>query len=137
MKALPKNRSRPNGPRIPNGRPRPGGRLANFIAKQDSSNHPVYGDEMVYVSVEGQHPRKATIGRNDFLRITRDPDGPRLTGSRWWLDEDNMLRAFSLNERPFEHGILVAAALLNAKEGDTLALPADPFDLRLSQIKRV
>lgn len=91
----------------------------------------------MYVSVDGQHPRKAVLGLGDFLRITaRDPGGPWLTRTRWWLDDDNMLRAYSLHEKPMTHGVLVAAAVVGAKDGDTLELPADPFDVRLSQIKR-
>ncbi len=134
----PQTRSRRSGPHHPNpGKPRAGGRLERFLANHDTSNHPVIEDGLAYVSVEDQHPRKAVLGLRDFLRITaRDPGGPWLTRTRWWLDDDNMLRAYSLHEKPMAHGVLVAAAVLGAKEGDTLELPADPFDVRSSQIKR-
>ena len=134
---LTKNRSRLDGPRITNGRPRPGGALAHFISRQDTRNEPIFEDGLVYVSVEDQHPRKAILNRSDFLRITaRDPGGPRLTRTRWWLDEDGFIRAFSLHDQPMEHGTLVVAAILRAKDGDVLDVPADPFDLRPSQLKR-
>lgn len=117
---------------------RPGGRLERFIAQHYTRNHPIFEDGLAYVSVEGHLPRRAVLGHRDFLRITAwDPLGPRLTRTRWWLDEDNMLRAFSLHEKPMEHGVLVAAALLNASEGDVIEVPGDPFDLRLSQLRRV
>lgn len=120
------------------GRPRPGGRLDRFLARQDRTNEPIFEDGLVFVSVEGQHPRKAVLGESAYLRLTsRDPNGPRLTRSRWYLDEDNMLRAYSLHEKPFVAGVLVAAALLGAKEGDTIEIPADPFDVRVSQLRRV
>lgn len=120
------------------GKPRLGGRLHTFIAKHDTSNHPIFEDGLVYVSVEGQLLRRAVLGRSDFLCITaRDPFGPWLTRTRWWLDEHNMLRAYSLHEKPMAHGVLVAAAILNAKEGDVIEVPGNPFDLRLSQMRRV
>lgn len=120
------------------GRPRPGGRLDHFIGKRDTTNDPVFDDGLVYVSVEGQHPRKAVIGERDYLRITaRDPSGPRLTRTRWFLDDANMLRAYSLHEQPLTHGVLVAAAVLGAKDGDSIEMPADPFDVRVSQLRRL
>lgn len=132
------SQSRQGGPHIRNGKPRAGGRLANFIAKQDTSNHPIFEDGLVYVSVEGQHPRKAVLGEADYLRITsKAPGHPGLTRTRWWLDEDSMLRAYSLGEKHMAHGVLVVAAILGAKEGDTLEVPADPLDLRLSGLRRV
>lgn len=138
MKAV-TSRSRHNGPHTPTtGKPRPGGRLAKFMAAHDTSNLPIFEDGLVYVSVEGQHPRKAVLGAQDFLRITaRDPSGPWLTRTRWWLDEAGVLRAYSLHEKPMAHGVVVAAAVLGAKEGDVLETPADPLDVRLSQLKRV
>jgi hypothetical protein len=120
------------------GIPRHGGRLADFNAKRDTSNHPIIEDGLVYVSVEGHYPRKAVLGRTDFLRITaRDPSGPWLTRTRWWLDEDNMLRAFSLHEKPMVHGVLVAAAIVGASENDSIELSTNPFDVRRSQIRRL
>lgn len=117
---------------------RPGGRLERFIAQHDTRNHPIFEDGLAYVSVEGHLPRRAVLGHRDFLRITAwDPFGPWLTRTRWWLDENNMLRAFSLHEKPMAHGVLVAAALLNASVGDVIEVPGDPFDLRLSQLRRV
>ena len=132
-----KNRSRPHGPHITNGKPRPGGRLARFIATQDPKNAPIHEGDLVYVSVEGQHPRKAVLHAQDYRRLTQSHDGPKLTGSRWFLDEDGYLRAFSRLEKPYKHGLLVAAAILNAKAGDTLDLPADSLDCRLSSMKKV
>ena len=133
------SRTRSNRPHVPTtGRPSPGGRLAKFMAAHDTSNHPIFEDGLVYVSVEGQHPRKAVLGAQDFLRITaRDPSGPWLTRTRWWLDESGVLRAYSLHEKPMKHGVVVAAAILGAKEGDELETPADPLDVRLSQLKRL
>lgn len=131
------NRSRPNGPHITNGKPRPGGRLDNFIATQDLRNAPITEGDLAFVSVEGQHPRKAVLHRLDFDRLTKDLDGPRLTRSRWWLDEDGYLRAYSRNETPMQHGVLVAAAVLGVKAGDTIEMPSDPFDLRLGKLKKV
>jgi hypothetical protein len=120
------------------GAPRPGGRLAGFAARQDSRNAPVCESGLVYVSVEGQHPRKAVLGVSAYERITaRDPSGPWLTRTRWWLDEQGLLRAFSGHEQPMTHGVLVAAAVLGAHEGDTIETPADPFDLRLSVLRKV
>ncbi len=120
------------------GKPRLGGRLHNFIAQHDTSNHPIFEDGLAYVSVEGQLPRRAVLGLKDFLRITaRDPLGPWLTRTRWWLDDDNMLRAYSLHEKPLAHGVLVAAAILDAQEGDVIEFPGDPFDLRWSRMHRV
>ena len=136
MKAS-KNRSRLNGTHIINGKPRPGGRLDNFIQKQDPRTAPIHEGDFVYVSVDGEHPRKAVLHAQDFQRITKDRDGPRLTRSRWWLDEDGHLRAFSLHEKPFQHGVLVAAAVLGVKAGDTIEIPSDPLDLRLDQLQRV
>lgn len=113
-------------------------RLANFVAKYDPRNRPIFEGELVFVSVEGHHPRKAVLNVADFDRLTSDtPDGPRLTRTRWWLDEDNMLRAYSMNETPMQHGVLVAAAILSAEAGDVLEIPGDPFDLRLDGLRRV
>lgn len=131
------SRTRSNGPHITNGKPRPGGRLDNFTRKQDPRTAPVHEGDFVYVSVDGQHPRKAVLHAQDFLRITKDMDGPRLTRSRWWLDDDGYLRAFSLHQKPFQHGVLVAAAILGVKAGDTIEVPADPLDLRLDHMQRV
>lgn len=104
----------------------------------DPRNAPVHEDGLVYVSVDGHHPRKAVIDRSDFLRITaRDPAGPWLTRTRWFLGEDNMLRAYSLHEQPMTHGVLVAAAVLGAQEGACIEVPADPFDMRPSQLRHV
>ncbi|HWW27265.1 MAG TPA: hypothetical protein VNZ85_15385 [Caulobacter sp.] len=120
------------------GKPRLGGRLHNFIAKHDTSNHPIVEDGLTYVSVEGQLARRAVLWSQDFRRITaQDPLGPWLTKTRWWLDENNMLRAFSLHEKPMEHGLLVASAVLNAREGDVIEVPGDPFDLRRSSLRRL
>lgn len=112
------------------GRPRPGGILAA---------EPIEDDGLVYVSVEGQEHRRAVVGAQVFHRLTaRDPHGPWLTRTRWWLDEDGHMRAYSLHEtRPFAQGVLVAAAILGAVEGETIEVPADPFDLRLSSLRRV
>ncbi|WP_295978799.1 hypothetical protein [uncultured Variovorax sp.] len=116
--------------------PRLGNRLSNFLASRDSNNQPVFEDGLVYVSVEGQHPRKAILGEKDYLRITgRDCAGPWLTKTRWWMDEDNMLRAYSLHETPLQHGVLVAAAVVGAREGDSIEVSGDPFDVRRSQIR--
>jgi hypothetical protein len=35
------------------------------------------------------------------------------------------------------NGVLVAAAVLNAKEGECIEIPADPFDVRRSQLRRI
>lgn len=120
------------------GAPQRGGRLDNYLANRDTNTHPRFKDGLVYVSVEGLHPRKAIIAEADYQRITSaDQSGPRLTRSRWWLDDDNMLRAYSLHEKPMRHGLLVAAVLLDAKAGDCLELPADPLDLRRTEVMRV
>lgn len=120
------------------GTPRSGGRLAGFVARQDARNAPIYEDGLVYVSVEGQHPRKAVLGASVYERITaRDPSGPWLTRTRWWLDEQGFLRAFSGHEQPMTLGVLVAAAVLGADEGDTIETPVDPFDLRLSVLRKL
>ncbi len=133
------NRRRLSGPHISKSTPRQGGLLARFVTNQDPSLSAIFEDGLVYVSVEGQAPCRAILAESDFLRITaKEADGPWLTKTRWWLDDAGMLRAFSLHDKQkFVEGTLVAAAVLNAKEGDTLELPADPFDLRLSQIRRV
>lgn len=120
------------------GSPRPGGRLERYLAWQDNRNLPVFEDGLVYVSVEGHHPRKAVIGAGIFEALTGgDPHGPMLTRTRWFLDDQNMLRAFSRRESPMTHGVLVAAAVLGAEEGDCIEIPADPFDVRMSQLRRV
>jgi hypothetical protein len=123
---------------IRNGQPRPGGRLDSFIASQDPRNAPIIEGDLAFVSVEGEHPRKAVLHREDFQRLTKDPSGPRLTRSRWFLDGDGYLRAFSLHDKhKFVEGVLVAAAVLGVKTGDTIEIPADPFDLRLGKLKKV
>lgn len=133
------SRTRGNRPHITNGRPRPGGKLARFVANHDTSLHPIIEDGLAYVSVEGFKHRRAILGAGDFFRITaRDPGGPWLTRTRWWLDEDGHLRAFSLHDRErFAEGVLVAAAVLDAKAGDTIEVPSNPFDVRLSKLKRI
>ncbi len=125
--------------RLPStGRPRAGGIMANHIARHDTTHLPIFDDGLVYVGIDGDPSRRAVIGQRDFLRITaRDPLGPWLTRTRWWLDEDDMLRAFSLHDRPFTEGVLVAAAVLGAKEGDVIEVPGDPLDMRLSQLRRL
>ena len=117
---------------VPTGAPRDRGMLSNFIAKTNPHTAPVTEDGLVYVSVEGMHPRKAVLDAADFKRITGNKaDSPMLTRSRWWQDANGMLYAYTLRERSFEHGVLVAAAILNAREGDTIECAGDPFDLRL------
>lgn len=122
-----------------NGRPRPGGRLDRFVQRTDPNNAPVHEDGLTFVSVEGQHPRKAVIETQDFQRITsRYAGSPLLTRSRWFLDDAGMLRAYSGHEFPaLRHGVLVAAAVLGAQEGDAIEIPADPLDVRMSQLRRV
>lgn len=109
------------------GRPRRGGRLDGVIRGRDRSHDAIFENGMVYVSVEDQHPRRAVIDQQDFSRITAyDPSGPRLTRTRWFLDDDNMLRAYSLHEKPMAHGVLVAAAILGVSEGACIEVPAGP-----------
>lgn len=110
--------------------PRPGGRLAGFLAAQVAAV--IFEDGYAYVSIEGEPHRRAVLGCGAFKRITaNDPHGPRLTKTRWWLDEDGLLRAYSLHEdRPMSHGVLVAAAILGAEAGDDIEVPANPYDLR-------
>lgn len=118
--------------------PRATGLLAGFVASHDPNSHPVFEDGLVFVSVEGLHPRRAVLDELDYRRITtRDPDGAYLTRTRWWLDDDGLLRAYSLHEKPMQHGVLVAAAILGAKEADTIEVPSDPLDLRSSQLRVV
>jgi hypothetical protein len=125
-------------PFVATGTLRPGGKLDRFMAGRNTRNQPIFEDGLVYVSVEDQYPRRAVLSARDFLRITaRDPRGPWLTRTRWWLDEANLLRAFSLHERPMEHGVLVAAAILGAREGDAIDVPGDPLDVRRSRLKKV
>lgn len=116
-----------------NGRPRPGSMLANFAAQ------PREDDGLVYVSVEGHEHRRAVVGAQMFRRLTaRDPDGPWLTRTRWWLDDEGHMRAYSRHDaQPFSHGVLVAAAILGAVEGEAIEVPADPFDLRLASLRRL
>jgi hypothetical protein len=113
--------------------------LDRFIQASDPRHAPIHEDGLTYVSVEGHHPRKAVIDRRDFQRITSCHGGnPRLTRSRWFLDDTGMLRAYSGHEFPhMTHGVLVAAAVLGAQEGDSIEIPADPFDVRRSQLRRV
>ncbi len=120
------------------GKPRAGGIMANHIARHDTSKLPIFEDGLVYVGLDGDSSRRAVIRERDFLRITaRDLYGPWLTRTRWWLDEDDLLRAFSLHDRPFTEGLLVASAVLGAKEGDVIEVPGDPLDMRLSQLRRL
>lgn len=116
------------------GKPRPGGRLAKFkrIA-------PIYEGGLVFVTVQGYEHRRAVLTATVFARITgRDPYGPWLTQSRWWLDDEGHMRAYSHHEpQPSTEGVLVAAAILGAVEGETIEVPADPFDLRLSALRRL
>ncbi|WP_326540732.1 hypothetical protein [Pseudorhodoferax sp.] len=121
------------------GHARLGGRLDRFVQRIDSRNAPVHEDGLTFVSVEGQHPRKAVIDRRDFERITsRRSGGPHLTRSRWFLDDAGMLRAYSGHEFPnMTHGVLVAAAVLGVQEGACIDMPADPFDVRSSSLRRV
>jgi hypothetical protein len=116
----------------------PRGRLAAFVDKTDPRNRPVFEGGLVYVSVEGHHPRKAVLDTPDFLRITsRDGDGPQLTRTRWMLDSDGLIRAYSLRDKAISNGVLVASAILCAREGESIEVAADPFDLRLSGLKKV
>ncbi len=142
MSADHKTAPRSRGPHVVSrttGHPRPGGMLSNFIARQDSNTAPVTEDGLVYVSVEGMHPRKAVLDAMDFKRITSNNAGsPRLTRSRWWQDPDTgMLYAYSLRDRPMEQGVLVAAAILNADIGDTIEVSGDSLDLRLCKLKTI
>jgi hypothetical protein len=127
-------RSFMDGIKLPaNGTPRPGGMLALFQAE------PIEEDGLVYVSVEGQAHRRAVLGAATFRRLTaRDPYGPWLTRTRWWLDDEGNMRAYSRHDaQPFAHGVLVAAAILGADAGESIEVPADPFDLRLSSLRRL
>lgn len=113
------------------GQPRAGGRLSHSLYA------PSFRSGYVHVTVEGAE-RRAIVTIADFKRITaRDPFGPWLTQTRWWLDEDGFLRAFSMHDRPMTHGVLVASAILGAKEGDVIEVPADPLDMRLSSLRRI
>lgn len=118
--------------------PRATGLLAGFVASQNPDSHPVFEDGMVFVSVEGLHPRRAVLDELDYRRITsRDPGGAYLTRTRWWLDDEGLLRAYSLHEKPMQHGVLVAAAILAAATGDSIEMSSDPLDLRRSQLRKL
>jgi hypothetical protein len=115
------------------GTPAKGSLLDKFMNPPNPNNPPVYVDGLVYVSVEGQHPRKAILNAATFDRLTaRDPQGPWLTRTRWFLDDESgMLHAYTLrNGYPLAESVMVAAAILDAQEGDSIEAPADPFDLR-------
>lgn len=119
------------------GKPRPGGWLDGFrLAAQRA---PMIEGELAFVSVEGHEERRATLDARIFERLTaNDPYGPWLTRTRWWLDDEGNMRAYSLHDaRPFTHGVLVVAEILGAVEGETIEVPADPFDLRLSALRRL
>jgi hypothetical protein len=98
---------------------------------------PIMDGSWVHVHVRGHAQRRACVHIRDFVRLTRrDPTGPYLERWGWWVDEDGLMRAASRRDRDTSMGVLVAAVILGADVGDTLDVPADPFDLRASGMRK-
>jgi hypothetical protein len=99
---------------------------------------PIMDGAWVHVHVRGHAKRRACVHIRDFVRLTRrDPNGPFLERWGWWVDEDGLMRAASRRDPDTSMGVLVAAEILVAGEGDTLDVPADPFDLRAFGLHKI
>lgn len=89
---------------------------------------------IVMVPLDGQPDLKVRIREADYIRLT-NRQGIYLTRSRWYLD-DGMVRAMSRKEKPrMTEGLLVAALLCDAQEGDLLKIE-DPLILFPETIER-
>lgn len=85
----------------------------------------------------------ARLQRTSYGFVTRFRDqrtDPGLTRTKWYRDEDGMVRAHCRWDRgtPWDsEGVLVVAMIRDVREGDTLYMP-DPLELqdRNIQIKR-
>jgi len=89
---------------------------------------------IVSIPLEDAPHLKARIREADYERLTLR-EGHNLTRARWYLD-DGMVRAMSRSEKPkMTEGILVAALLCGAQDGDMLKIE-DPLTLFPETIKR-
>ena len=97
-----------------------------------------FAEDLVRVPLDGEPHIEATVTREAYEWLTGKTRGrPALVRTRWWRDDEGMVRACSIKDAaPRTEGVLVAAALLTAKDGDLIELD-DPLRLLNSTMRLI